>query len=179
MMAPAQFGDLVACAKGSLEIIKDIVRLQPRFNDLAADRALFEAKVRRMCYKDYRVGAGMKPYAANLAVAVAAVAIMKLTGDTPVALAVAVAVLLVLGLKILQQLDLMKTGLEVRDEMIMLHCSNAETVCMIWSSVSNNMEMMKHMIKLFEGVHAELGGPSYPFQDTPEDAALPGAHDAD
>ena len=40
-------------------------------------------------------------------------------------------------------------------------------------------EMMNHVIKLFEGVHAELGGPSYPFQDTPEDAALPGAHDAD
>ena len=176
--APMQFGDLLAGARMDLELIEDICKAQPRFNDRAVEKALFEAKVRCMCYKNYAVGVGMKPHAASLAVAVAVVAIMKLTGDVPVALAVAVAVLLVLCLKILQHLDLMKTGMEVRDEMLMLHCSNAEALSTIWSSVRCSMDMMQHMIKLFEGLHAEVGGPSYPlFGDTRFDEALLGAED--
>ena len=121
----------------------------------------------------------MKPHAASLAVAVAMIAVMKFTGDVPVVVAAVLAVLLVLCLKILQHLDLLQTGMQLMHETVMLHCSCEEAVSTIWSSVSRSTDMMQHMIKLFEGLHGELGGPSYPLEDTPQDEALLGAHHED
>ena len=180
-----QFGVLVGRARIDLELIEDICRTQLRFDHRVAEKALIDAKVKLMYYKQSIVGVGMKPHAASFALAVAMIAIMKYTGDVPVVVAAVLAVLLVLCLKILQHLDLLQTGMQLMHETVMLHCSCEEAVSTIWSSVSRSTDMMQHMIKLFEGLHGEFrleglfGGSSYPHEDTPEDEALLGAHHED
>ena len=113
---PMDFAASLRRARHDWDVIADICRKEQGDHRTGAEKALIDAQVKVVHYKEELVAVGMKPHAASIVLAVTMIVLMKYTGDVPVMVTAVLAMLLVLCLKILQHLDLLHAGMQSMHE---------------------------------------------------------------